>query len=300
MRVLVTGRSGQVAQCLQDVAARRDVELVSVGRPYLDLEDPGSVLPAVARLAPDVIVSAAGYTAVDKAETEPAVAYRINGAGAGAVAAAAGQLGVPLIHLSTDYVFDGFKSDPYDEEDIAVPLSVYGASKLEGERQVRAATDNHVILRAAWLYSPYGGNFLKTMLRLAQTRNEIAVVADQRGGPTSAIALAEGVITIARQLTEDVSRELRGTFHFAPAGDASWAEFAAAIMECRRVKTGRSTTIIPIATSDYPTAAQRPANSRLNAQRLAQIHGIRLPHWQWSTQDIAGHLLAREMQEVTT
>lgn len=298
MRILVTGNSGQVAQCLQHVSISRGVELVRVGRPLLDLQDPSSVMPAVRRASPDVIVSAAAYTAVDKAEEEPTVAVRINGLGAGAVAAAAGELGVPIIHLSTDYVFDGFKRGAYDEADVAAPVSVYGASKLEGERRVRAATENHVILRAAWLYSPYGRNFLKTMLGLATTRDEIAVVGDQRGGPTSAIDLANVLVTLAKRLTEDASSELRGIYHLAPAGDASWAEFAAAIMERRRAITGRNTRIIPIATRDYPAPAQRPANSRLNATKIAQMHGIRLPHWQWSTQGIVHHLLTTKMQEV--
>lgn len=298
MRILVTGNSGQVAHCLQDVSSSRGVEVVRVGRPQLDLQDPSSVLPAVRQASPDVIVSAAAYTAVDKAEAEPTVALRVNGRGAGAVAAAAGELGIPIIHLSTDYVFDGFKLDAYDEADDPAPLSVYGASKLEGERRVRVATGNHVILRAAWLYSPYGSNFLKTMLRLATARGEIGVVDDQRGGPTSAIDLANVLVTLATRLTEDVSSELRGTYHIAPVGNASWAEFAAAIMESRRAITGHDTRIIPIATADYPTAAQRPANSRLNANKIAQIYGISLPHWQSSMQAVVDHILSKDLQEV--
>jgi len=283
MRIAVTGKQGQVVQSLLALAPDHGAELVAVGRPDLDLADPASVLPALAAARPDVIVSAAAYTAVDKAEGEAELAHAVNAIGAGAVAEAAAALGVPVIHLSTDYVFSGDKPSPYSETDPTGPISVYGNTKLEGELRVAAAHANHVILRTAWIYSPFGANFVKTMLRLAESRDEVRVVADQRGCPTSALDIAEAVIAIAKRLSEDSSPALRGTFHLTGSGEATWAEFAREIFARSKALGGRSAAVVSIVTAEYPTPARRPANSRLSGDKLAEIYGIRLPGWKRST-----------------
>ncbi|TIU32042.1 MAG: dTDP-4-dehydrorhamnose reductase, partial [Mesorhizobium sp.] len=188
MRLVVTGRDGQVAASLLEAGqAAAGVEVIAIGRPQLDLARPDTVIEAIAAAKPDIVVSAAAYTAVDQAEDEPDLAFAVNAVGAGKVAQAASRLGVPVIHLSTDYVFDGTKDAAYVETDATAPRSVYGASKLAGEQAVASANPHHLILRTAWVYSPFGKNFVKTMLRLAADRDEIAVVADQWGNPTSAL-----------------------------------------------------------------------------------------------------------------
>jgi dTDP-4-dehydrorhamnose reductase len=279
MRLVVTGREGQVAQCLVEAGAAAGHEVVRLGRPELDLKRPETVAPAIAAAAPDAVISAAAYTAVDKAESEPDEAFAVNALGAGAVAEAAHRLGLPVIHLSTDYVFDGTKPTPYVESDPVGPVSVYGASKLEGERRV-GAVPNHAILRTAWVYSPFGRNFVKTMMALGADRGEVRVVADQRGTPTSAADIAQALLAVATNITSSDAPGLRGVFHLAGTGEASWADFAEAIF-AGLVRRGRSpVTVRPIATSEFPTPARRPANSRLDCARLATIHGVRLPRWQ--------------------
>ncbi|MDI7862068.1 dTDP-4-dehydrorhamnose reductase [Rhizobiaceae bacterium n13] len=293
MRIVVTGKEGQVVQSLCEIDPGLGVEIVAVGRPELDLAMPATVLPALEALRPDVVVSAAAYTAVDKAEGEPEAAFAINGDGAGAVARAAAALGVPVIHLSTDYVFDGSKAEPYVETDVTGPLSVYGRSKLEGERQGAAATDNHVLLRTCWVYSPFGANFVKTMLRLAESRDVVSVVADQRGRPTSALDIASAVIAVARRLVADPDPALRGTFHLAGSGEASWADFAEAIFDGFEKRGGRHVSVTRIATADYPTPATRPQNSRLATDKLASTFGVVLPDWRQSLDRVLDTLLAK-------
>jgi dTDP-4-dehydrorhamnose reductase len=238
-----------------------------------------------------VIVSAAAFTAVDKAEAERDAAFAVNQAGAAAIATAARRLDVPLIHLSTDYVFDGTKPDPYVESDPTGPTGVYGASKLAGEEAVLAAHDNVAILRTAWVYSPFGANFVKTMLRLAADRDEVSVVADQRGNPSSALDLADGIIAVAANMLASSDPARRGIFHMTGRGDASWAEFAAAIFEASAAGGGPSARVKPIGTADYPTPARRPANSRLAGDKLARAHHVRLPEWRQSTATIVARLV---------
>jgi dTDP-4-dehydrorhamnose reductase len=280
MRIAVTGRQGQVARALAEAGSALDVEIINLGRPQLDLAAPETVRPALIAVGPDIVVNAAAYTAVDQAEQEPEQAGAVNATGAGAVAAAASALGVPIIHLSTDYVFDGNKATPYVEEDPVAPSSVYGVSKLAGEQAVAAATRNHVILRTAWVYAPYGKNFVRTMLALARTRNEIRVVADQHGCPTYAPDIAVAIIRIAQNVLRNPSDQLlRGIFHLAGRGETSWAGFASAIFAFLAAKGLRRPALTPIASAEYPTPARRPANSRLNCSKLGYVHRIELPSW---------------------
>ena len=285
MRIAVTGRDGQVVSAFLDIAASEGVEVIAVGRPDLDLAAPATVLPALQAARPDVVVSAAAYTAVDKAESEPEVARAINQEGAEAVAAAAARLGVPVIHLSTDYVFDGAATRPYREDDPTGPLGVYGRSKLLGERAVAAVNPRHVILRTAWVYSPFGANFVRTMLRVAGSRDEVSVVADQQGCPTSAIDIARAVIAVARRVgpgSVDAAPDLFGTFHLTGRGEAVWADVAEAVFARSAALGGPTARVKRIGTADYPTPARRPANSRLDGGKLAHVYGLVLPAWRES------------------
>lgn len=291
MRVVVTGREGQVASALAE-RARDDIEIVRLGRPELDLAGPpDAIVSAIGQARPELIVSAAAYTQVDKAETEPDVAFAINERGARAVARAASELGVPIVHLSTDYVFDGLKSAPYAEADSTRPTGVYGASKLAGEHAVLEENADSVVLRTAWVYSPFGSNFVKTMLRLGADRDEVAVVADQRGNPTNALDIADGIIAVARNLAASDDPELRGVFHMAGSGEASWAELAEATFAVSAARGGPSATVRRIDTAEYPTAARRPENSRLDCGKLARVHGITLPDWHNVLERVVSRLL---------
>ncbi|MGQ3215454.1 MAG: dTDP-4-dehydrorhamnose reductase [Shinella sp.] len=291
MRIVVTGKEGQIARSIAALGPRMGVEIVTVGRPELDLAAPGSVMPALAAVRPDAIVSAAAYTMVDKAETERDLAFAINGIGAGAVAEAAARLGVPLLHLSTDYVFDGRKPAPYVETDPAQPICIYGASKLDGERRAAAAASDLAIFRTAWVYSPYGVNFLKTMLRLGETRDKLVVVADQQGCPTSAEDIAGALILAARRMVEDRDGRYRGIFHLTGAGEASWAEFAREIFSAAETCGHSPVEVIPITSDQYPSPVTRPANSRLSGEKLTHIYGIALPDWRTSTRKVVDTLL---------
>ncbi|MDF0542435.1 dTDP-4-dehydrorhamnose reductase [Sphingobium sp. H39-3-25] len=294
MRIAVTGKVGQVVTALLERGPAAGIEIVAVGRPELDLADAGSVAAALAAVAPDVIVSSAAYTAVDKAESEPDVAFAVNRDGAGAVATAAARLGVPVIHLSTDYVFRGDKDGAYVEDDPVDPAGVYGASKLAGEEAVAAANPNHAILRTCWVYSPFGANFVKTMLRLAETRDALGVVADQHGTPTSALDIADAVIAVAKRLVEDQDPALRGVFHLTGSGDGTWADFAEEIFVGLSAVTGKQMTVNRITTADFPTPAKRPANSRMSGEKLTRLYGVTLPEWRVSTASVVGRLLAKE------
>lgn len=292
MRVVVTGREGQVACALLAAGMMRDCEIVALGRPQLDLAaDRQSVYKALASALPDVIVSAAAYTAVDRAESEPAQAFAVNATGAEAVALSAASLGVPLIHLSTDYVFDGAKGEPYVEVDVTEPRTVYGASKLAGEQLVLAAHRDCVILRPAWVFSPFGTNFVRTMLRLAGDRDTIGVVDDQFGSPTSASDLAEAILAIASRLRTCSDPELRGIFHLTNTGSASWADLAKTIFTVSQRAGGPEAAVRAISTSDYPTAAPRPANSRLNCGLVFDRFGISLRPWQYAVDAVVGQLV---------
>jgi dTDP-4-dehydrorhamnose reductase len=294
MRIAVTGKSGQVAQALQAHAARVGATVVPIARPDLDLADDRPCVELFGAAKPDIIVSAAAYTAVDKAESEAEVAHAINARGPERIAAAAATLGVPLIHISTDYVFDGAKPEPWIETDAASPISIYGATKLAGERAVLRTAPDCTVLRVAWVYSPYGANFVKTMMRLGETRDELRVVADQIGGPTSAFDIADGILKVAANLTSAPDhRELRGIFHMGPTGTTTWAGFAEAIF-AGLARRGRTPVAVhPITTEDYPTPARRPKNSRLDSRKLEALHGVVLPDWRVSLEHVLDRLAER-------
>lgn len=290
-RMVVTGREGQVVLSLLERGAQDErFEVIALGRPELDLSAPETIEATLRKAQPDVIVSAAAYTAVDQAESDEEAATVINGAAADRIAQAAAALGVPVIHLSTDYVFDGSKTAAYVETDPVAPIGAYGRSKLAGEQAVAAATPNHAILRTAWVYSPFGKNFLKTMLKLAETRDSLNVVDDQIGNPTSALDIADVVLTVAANLLESNDPALRGIFHMTGSGEASWADFAIEIFARSADAGGPTAEVGRIPSSAYPTPAKRPANSRLDCSLLEARHGTRLPDWKQSTSIIVERL----------
>jgi dTDP-4-dehydrorhamnose reductase len=291
MRIAVTGSKGQVATSLIERAEGK-VEIVALGRPAFDLTDRAAVIAGLDAARPDVVVNAGAYTAVDKAETEEADAVRVNGDGAAHVAEAAVRLGVPLVHLSTDYVFDGALDRPYREDDPTSPTGAYGRSKLAGERAVADRCEDSVILRTAWVYSPFGANFVRTMLRLNETRDEVGVVADQQGNPTSALDIADALIAIATRMKDDASPALRGVFHMTGSGEATWADLAETVFHQAAARGRRLTHVRRIATADYPTPARRPANSRLDNEKLARVYGVRLQEWRQSVEGCCDRLLS--------
>lgn len=290
MRILVTGRDGQVAQSLAERAGPR-YELVFAHRPGLDLADAESLERTVAQVHPDLVFSVAAYTAVDRAESEPAVAMAVNGEAPGVLARAAARIGAPIIHLSTDYVFDGCSDRPYREDDPVAPLGVYGATKLAGERAIETSGACYAILRTAWVYSPFGNNFVRTMLRLAKDRDEIAVVDDQRGCPTSAFDIADAMFEVAGIWAAERGRGVNAVYHLAGGGETNWADFARAVLAFSAARGGPIASVKGIPTSAYPTLATRPANSRLDSRRFAEVFGYRLPPWTASLSPVVARLL---------
>lgn len=290
MRIAVTGLKGQVVSSLIE-RAPNDVEMVALGRPQLELSARDVVLATLRNVRCDAIVNAAAYTAVDKAESEPELAMRVNGDGAGFVAEIAAELDVPLLHMSTDYVFDGALDRPYREDDTTGPTGAYGRSKLAGEEKIAAHHPDHVILRTAWVYSPFGANFVKTMLNLGKTREEVGVVADQFGNPTSALDIADALFVIAKRLVFDPDPGLRGIFNLTGAGDATWADMAEATFTLAQSQGRPPVRVKRIATADYPTPARRPANSRLDNSKLAERFGVTMPEWRASLEPCVIRLL---------
>jgi dTDP-4-dehydrorhamnose reductase len=268
LRILLTGRNGQVGWELQKTLAPLG-ELTALGRAELDLRDAARIGEAVRAANPDVIVNAAAYTAVDKAESEGDLAFAVNAVAPGILAEEARRSGTLLVHYSTDYVFDGSKPTPYVEDDAPNPLNVYGASKLAGERAIAASGCRHLILRTSWVYGPRGSNFLLTILRVARERPELRVVDDQIGAPTSSRAIAHATAQVLRP-------GAHGTYHLSAAGQVSWCGFARAIL----ARAGVATPVVPIRSEDYPTAAKRPRNSRLDCSRLRETFGVALAPWE--------------------
>jgi dTDP-4-dehydrorhamnose reductase len=288
--VLVTGGSGQVGSALGRLAAE-DFELVMPTRAELDLADPQAIAALVASRAWTAVINCAAYTAVDKAEGDVVAAWSANALAPAALAAATKSAGIPLLHVSTDYVFDGTKASAYVEQDPVGPVGVYGASKEGGEQAVRTANPNHIILRTAWVVSPDGANFIKTMLRLGADRPELRVVADQHGCPTSAEDIARTLLVLLRAATSGENAHW-GTYHFVNAGDASWHDLAEVVF-ARAGTHGRPVPIVhPITTADYPTPATRPANSRLSTAKIERDFGIVPRPWRTAIDQIVDQLLS--------
>jgi dTDP-4-dehydrorhamnose reductase len=277
--VLVIGRSGQVARALAGLGSIGRHGVVCAGRPEADLAQPETLTAVIARHRPALVVNAGAYTAVDDAESERDQAFAVNAAGAGRLALACAEAGVPLIHISSDYVFDGRASRPYREDDRIAPLSAYGASKAEGEAEVRAAGGHHVILRTSWLYSETGRNFLTTMLRLGRERPELAIVDDQTGSPTYAADVATTIAAIIQTVLDRPRDDVWGTFHFASAGSTTWFAFAAEIFARAEALGWQTPRLKPITTAEYPTPARRPAYSVLDTAKITRVFDIAPPDW---------------------
>lgn len=301
MRILLTGTSGQVGAALlpllgRQVAADRG-SVVAPRRDAFDLSRPETLAGTLDALAPDLIVNPAAYTAVDRAEDERELAFRVNAEAPAVMAQWAARRGVPMIHVSTDYVFDGSGTEPWREDSAPNPLSAYGASKLAGDEAIIAAAPAHLILRTSWVYAARGANFLNTMIRLAGDREELRVVADQVGAPTSARVIAQALAEILGAARGDPARMLAergGILNLACSGETSWHGFAAAIVEGMRARGAepRCRRIVPITTAEYPTRARRPANSRLSLARLRESFGIDVASWTAALDRELGHLQA--------
>jgi dTDP-4-dehydrorhamnose reductase len=274
MRILLFGGDGQVGHALQTGGSFAS-ELKVATRQDCDLTDADSLRMLVRGVRPDIIVNAAAYTAVDKAESDRESCFAVNATAPGVMAIEAAALGARLVHYSTDYVFDGNKTTPYVEEDLTGPRNVYGASKLAGEEAITQAGGEFLILRTSWVYGNHGANFLKTMLRLRRERPELRIVADQYGAPTSADAIAEATVRILKRA--GTGSWVSGVYHMTAAGATSWYEFAKAIFARAG---GPGPSVVPIATAEYPTAAARPANSVLSNEKFAATFGFRLPDWE--------------------
>lgn len=277
MKIFVAGKTGQLAMSIAELGQESAETIACFGRPDFDLSNAESIKAAIKEFAPDIVINAAAYTAVDLAESEEEIVSLINGQGAGCLAEAAAFLDIPILHLSTDYVFDGEKDAPYDEDDPVSPLGAYGRSKLAGEEAVKKANPKHLILRTAWVYSPFGKNFVKTMLRLAKDRDEVGVVKDQIGAPSYAIDLADGLLKLCRIVVE--TNENWGTYHFTAPDFASWADVAAEVFQQSAEQGGPEASVRRITTAEYPTQAKRPASSRLSTTKLKETFGIELPEW---------------------
>ena len=297
-RILVTGKNGQVGFELQRRLARLG-QVIAVGRDEMDLADADSIRRAVRKAAPDLIVNAAAYTAVDQAEAEPEIALAINGTAPGILAEEAKRLNAALIHYSSDYVFDGSKDAPYTEEDEPQPMSTYGRSKLAGERAIQEVDAPHLILRTSWVYGARGKNFLLTIMRLAKEREELTIVDDQMGAPTWCRALALATATLLEELSygqigfRDACAAKRGIYNLTATGHTSWHGFAAAILSiAANAKPGKSDFALarvpalkPIPTAQYPTPAKRPRNSVLSSAKLQSVFGLAMPDWKSSLAD---------------
>lgn len=292
MKLLVTGREGQLARSLLERAsAYPDIDVTALGRPDLDLERPESARRAIRELRPDMVVNAAAYTAVDQAEQEPYRAFRINAHGAGEVAAAASEVGAAIIHLSTDYVFDGSARVPWQPGDATGPLNIYGASKLAGEEQVSAANPKHLIIRTSWVFSPFGRNFMRTMLRLGAEREEVRVVSDQQGCPTNALDLADAILTVASRWSEGSQAGVGATMHVAGAERCSWAEFAEAVFEASGQIAGPVARVVPVPSSEFPTPARRPTWSVLDCTAFEQAFDFPMRSWRKGLSETVSRIL---------
>lgn len=288
MNILLCGAGGQVGTELRRLAWPQGTRVIATDRAELDIADLAAVEEAIGRERPAIVLNAAAYTAVDRAESDPEAAWAGNSAGPANLARACHAAGIPMVHISTDYVFDGSKEGPYLEDDPVNPLGLYGRSKEAGEQAVRDALPEHVILRTAWLYSAHGHNFVKTMLRLADTHPSLRVVADQRGSPTSAADIAAAIAAITARIA---ARQARwGTYHFTGAGAVSWHGFAEAIFAASAPWRGPPPNVAAIATAEYPTPARRPPNSVLDCAKISADYGIVPRPWQQALAEVVREL----------
>lgn len=290
MRLLLLGGSGQVGTEFQALPLPRDVEVVAPDEGALDLTDRDALESVIAEGSWSAVINAAAYTDVDRAESEEAKALAVNGEAVARLAAATNRLGIPLVHISTDYVFDGRKGAPYVESDAPSPLNAYGRTKLAGEQAVAGGNPRHLIVRTSWVYSPFGRNFVRTILRLASERDRLTIVADQRGCPTAAQDVASTCLSLALRCAVNPQSGPYGLYHFAGGGEASWHEFAKAIVELALLP--RSIEVVPIGTEDYPTPAKRPADSRLDCGALDRDFRIKPRPWCEALKDTVARLLA--------
>ena len=290
MKVLVIGSSGQLAKSLAERArGSAGIDLTLIGRPAIDLEIPGSAASAIATAAPDVVINAAAYTAVDLAEDEPERAFRVNADAAGEIATATPG-GARLIQISTDYVFDGRAEAAYREDAETNPLNAYGRSKLAGEENVRSGNPEHLIVRTSWVYSSFGRNFVATMMGAAGRNEQLTVVDDQHGCPTSARDLAEGIFAVMDVWNRGNRTGIGESYHLAGTGSTSWCGFAQAIMDERREHGLKTAAVVPIQTADWPTRAERPRNSVLNSGKFLRDFGFAMPEWRSSLAEVVGRL----------
>lgn len=274
MRILVTGADGQVGQALAEVGAGH--QIIAANRSVIDLTQPDHFAEAIRRLAPEIIINAAAYTAVDKAEGDEGLAHTVNTTGPGELAHIAALTGAAFIHISTDYVFDGELDRPYVESDLTNPLNVYGRTKRAGELAVLAAHPRSLVVRTSWIFHHARHNFVRTMINLAQTRDSLTVVDDQRGAPTYAADLAAGLITLAEQGVSPAARLI----HLTAGGETTWFGLASAIFRSLKDDGRRTPAVAPVKTADWPAAASRPLNSTLDCSLAAETYGLRLPSWE--------------------
>ena len=286
MRLLIAGWQGQIARGLVEAApACPDVKACAVGRAALDICSARSIERALSQIEPSIVINSAAYTAVDKAESDAERAFALNRDGARMLAEAAARRAIPILHISSDYVYDGRKSGAYVEDDATAPATVFGRSKLEGEIAIKEANPRHVILRTSWIFSPTGRNFVKTMLAQAAEQSQVRVVDDQRGSPTYAPHLVAAILELARQLSarkgdKGTNEGPWGVYHAAGSGTTTWRGLAQEVFRCSAAHGGPTAEVAPIRSADYPTPAQRPANSQLDCAKLERTFGVRLPAWQ--------------------
>jgi len=295
---LITGANGQLGWELARSAQHAGLSIAAFDRSGLDITDQDSVTRCLSDFAPQVVINAAAYTAVDQAESDADTAYAVNRDGPRHLAKSCKDHGIPLIHVSTDYVFDGADERAYLEDDPVAPLGVYGASKLAGEVAIRETHDAHVIVRTAWVYGVHGANFVKTMLRLAETRDTLQVVNDQHGSPTFAGDLADALLTIAQNLrAADKTDDVYGTFHCTGGGTTTWCDLAQMTFDLAATSGVKVPKVIGIPAADYPTAAERPKNSVLDCSKIDRVYGITLRSWQEALEDMLSKTLALTQNE---
>lgn len=293
--ILITGATGQLGMALAGQAAANGIACRAVGRPEFDFDAPATIASCVAAADPWLVINAAAWTAVDAAETNVEAAYRANRDGPAQLAALCKARGIPLIHVSTDYVFDGDKASPYLETDPVAPLGAYGASKEAGERAVLASGADAMVLRTAWVFAAQGRNFARTMINAGRKTNTLRVVGDQRGTPTAAEDLAAAILAIAAKIrAKGWQPAFQGIFHATNTGDTTWHGFAEAIFETAAARGERRPQVTAIATADWPTPTKRPADSRLDGGRLAAVFGLQLPDWRDATRRVVVAMLEQD------